>query len=239
MHFQGFVNFLTVLKVLVAQSCLIFCNPVACSLPGSSVHGIFQARALALVVIPYSRDLPDPGIEPRSPTLQADSLLSEPPESPPLCKLLKIMRKLGSLGKLQKPFWLLCYGVSAWLQISMACFSLLVLLHFCSPFLFLGGCNFSTICADFPDFSHFLQAAGALSFSAPADWPLCSRWLALMACTESTRGPHCSMVHLQLLTLFSMGGTVHFTVETLLCRRERNWLLGIELLKRPTFYTLM
>ena len=164
MHFQGFVNFLTVLKVLVAQSCLIFCNPVACSLPGSSVHGIFQARALAWVVIPYSRDLPDPGIEPRSPTLQADSLLSEPPESPPLCKLLKIMRKLGSLGKLQKPFWLLCYGVSAWLQISMACFSLLVLLHFCSPFLFLGGCNFSTICADFPDFSHFLQAAGALSF---------------------------------------------------------------------------
>ena len=155
MHFQGFVNFLTVLKVLVAQSCLIFCNPVACSLPGSSVHGIFQARALAWVVIPYSRDLPDPGIEPRSPTLQADSLLSEPPESPPLCKLLKIMRKLGSLGKLQKPFWLLCYGVSAWLQISMACFSLLVLLHFCSPFLFLGGCNFSTICADFPWFQSF------------------------------------------------------------------------------------
>ena len=148
------------------------------------------------------------------------------------------MRKLGSLGKLQKPFWLLCYGVSAWLQISMACFSLLVLLHFCSPFLFLGGCNFSYNMCWFPWFQSFSPGCRC-SFSAPADWRLCSRWLALMACTKSTRGPRCSMVHLQLLTLFSMGGTVHFTVETLLCRRERNWLLGIELLKRPTFCSLM
>ena len=33
-----------------------------CSLPGSSVHGIFQARILEWVAIPFSRDLPDPGI---------------------------------------------------------------------------------------------------------------------------------------------------------------------------------
>ena len=32
--------------VLCAQSCLILCDPVDCSLPGSSVHGIFQARTL-------------------------------------------------------------------------------------------------------------------------------------------------------------------------------------------------
>ena len=32
--------------VLVAQSCLILCDPVDCSLPGSSVHGILQARIL-------------------------------------------------------------------------------------------------------------------------------------------------------------------------------------------------
>ena len=31
-------------------------------------------------------DLPDPGIEPGSPALQADSLLSEPPEKPRICK---------------------------------------------------------------------------------------------------------------------------------------------------------
>ena len=32
--------------VLVAQSCLILCDPVDCSLPGSSAHGILQARIL-------------------------------------------------------------------------------------------------------------------------------------------------------------------------------------------------
>ena len=46
--------------------------------PGSSVHGIFQARKLEWVAISYSRDLPNPGIEPRSPALQADALPSEP-----------------------------------------------------------------------------------------------------------------------------------------------------------------
>ena len=53
-----------------------------CSPPGSSVHGIFQARVLEWVAISFSRDLPDPGIEPRSPALQADALLSEPPGKP-------------------------------------------------------------------------------------------------------------------------------------------------------------
>ena len=50
-----------------------------CSLPGSSVHGILQARILEWVAISFSRDLPDPGIEPGSPALQADALLSEAP----------------------------------------------------------------------------------------------------------------------------------------------------------------
>ena len=47
-----------------------------CSLPGSSVHGILQARILEWVAISFSRDLPDPGIEPGSPALQAEALLS-------------------------------------------------------------------------------------------------------------------------------------------------------------------
>ena len=38
--------------VLVAQSCLTLCDPMDCSPPGSSVHGILQARILA---IPFSR----------------------------------------------------------------------------------------------------------------------------------------------------------------------------------------
>ena len=45
-----------------------------CSLPGSSVHGVLQARILEWVAILFSRDLPNPGIESRSLALQADSL---------------------------------------------------------------------------------------------------------------------------------------------------------------------
>ena len=48
-----------------------------CSLPGSSLHGILQARILSRLPFPSPGDLPDPGIEPRSPALQADSLPSE------------------------------------------------------------------------------------------------------------------------------------------------------------------
>ena len=36
----------------VAQSCLTLSNPVDCSLPGSSAHGIFQARVLEWVPLP-------------------------------------------------------------------------------------------------------------------------------------------------------------------------------------------
>ena len=50
--------------------------------PGSSVHGILQARILEWIAIPFSRDLPNPGMEPGSPALQADSLPSEPPGKP-------------------------------------------------------------------------------------------------------------------------------------------------------------
>ena len=36
------------------QSCLILCNPMDCTLPGSSVHGIFQARVLEWGAIAFS-----------------------------------------------------------------------------------------------------------------------------------------------------------------------------------------
>ena len=57
-------------KVLGAQSCLTLCDPMDCSPPGSSVHGILQEW----IAIPSSGDLPDSGIEPWSSTLQAGSL---------------------------------------------------------------------------------------------------------------------------------------------------------------------
>ena len=50
---------------------------MVCSPPGSSVHGILQARKLEWVAIRFSKDVPDPEMEPRSSALQADSLLPE------------------------------------------------------------------------------------------------------------------------------------------------------------------
>ena len=40
-----------------AQLCLILCNPMDCSLPGSSVRGIFQATVLEWVAISFSKDI--------------------------------------------------------------------------------------------------------------------------------------------------------------------------------------
>ena len=66
-------------KGSVTQSCPTLCNPMDCSLPGSSIHGILQARILEWVAIPFSRGSSDPEIKPESPALQVDSLPSEPP----------------------------------------------------------------------------------------------------------------------------------------------------------------
>ena len=49
---------------------------------GSSVHGILQERILEWVAILSPGNLPNPGIEPRSSTLRADTLTSEPPGKP-------------------------------------------------------------------------------------------------------------------------------------------------------------
>ena len=62
----------------VTQSCLTLCDPMAIH----TVHGIFQARILEWVTFPPPGDLLNPGIKPRSPTLQADSLPAEPPGKP-------------------------------------------------------------------------------------------------------------------------------------------------------------
>ena len=48
--------------------------------PGSSVHGILQAKYWSGLLFPPPWDLPDSGIELSSATLQAGSLLSEPPD---------------------------------------------------------------------------------------------------------------------------------------------------------------
>ena len=72
-----------IVENVVAQSCRTFCDPVDCSLPVSSVNGILQGRILEWLPFPSPGDRPNPRIEPRSPLLQADSLLSEPTRKPP------------------------------------------------------------------------------------------------------------------------------------------------------------
>ena len=60
------IKILTILPILVcvesevAQSCPTLCDPMCCSLPGSSVCGIFQARVLEWVAISFSRGSSQP-----------------------------------------------------------------------------------------------------------------------------------------------------------------------------------
>ena len=80
------------MKVKVTQSCLTLCHPM-----DYTVHGILQARILEWVAFFSAGDLPNPGIEPRSPSLQADSLPAEPPGKPK-------NTGVGSLSLLQEIF---------------------------------------------------------------------------------------------------------------------------------------
>ena len=64
-------------KVKVIQLCPALCSPV-----DYIVHGILQARILEWVAFPISRGSSQPGIKPRSPALQTDSLPTEPQGKP-------------------------------------------------------------------------------------------------------------------------------------------------------------
>ena len=72
------------MRSLVTQSCPTFCDPMDPIRPhhGSSVHGIPRQEYWSGLPCPRPGDLPNPGIEPRSPALQMDSLPSEPPGKP-------------------------------------------------------------------------------------------------------------------------------------------------------------
>ena len=65
--------------MLAAQWCPTFCDPMDCSLTGSSVRGILQARILEWAAIHFSRRSSWSRVRPGSPALRADSLSSEPP----------------------------------------------------------------------------------------------------------------------------------------------------------------
>ena len=91
------------LSPVIAQSCPTLCDPMDCSLSGSSVHGIFQARVLEWIAIAFSR-----GIFPtqesnlhllqllhcrRCIALQADSLPAEPTGKLPFKRLAEKKEK--------------------------------------------------------------------------------------------------------------------------------------------------
>ena len=62
-------------KVLVAKSCPTLCDPMDCSPPGYCVHGFSRQEHWSGLPFPSPANLPDPGIKPMSPALQADSLV--------------------------------------------------------------------------------------------------------------------------------------------------------------------
>ena len=68
-------------KVLLAQSCPTLCDPMDCS-QGPLSMGFTRQEYWSVLPFPSPGDLPDTGIKPGSPALQAGSLASEPPGKP-------------------------------------------------------------------------------------------------------------------------------------------------------------
>ena len=65
--------------MLVAQSCPTLCNPMDCSLPGSSVHRIPQARTLEWVDVPFSRGSSQPRDQTQVFCISGRFFTTEPP----------------------------------------------------------------------------------------------------------------------------------------------------------------
>ena len=66
----------------VAQSCPTLCDPWTVAHQAPPSMGFYRQEYWSGVPLPSPGDLPDPGIKPRSPTLQADALTSAPPGKP-------------------------------------------------------------------------------------------------------------------------------------------------------------
>ena len=83
------------------------CDPIDCSPPGSAVHWNFQARRLEWAATSFSRGPSQPMHQPRSPTLQADSLPSEPRGKPKNSAVGTIFLLRGS-SQPKNQSWLSC-----------------------------------------------------------------------------------------------------------------------------------
>ena len=82
--------------------CPTLCDPMDCSPPGPSVHGILQARILEWVAISFFRESSQPRDRTWPPALQADSLPYKPPGKPqlylPARFFAKIIEMCGTTG---------------------------------------------------------------------------------------------------------------------------------------------
>ena len=90
---------------LHAQSCPTLCYPMDCSLPGSAVHGIFQATWNGLL-FPPPGDLLNPGIEPIFPMASAKAggfFTTEPPGRPTKMIIVYCIRDLNEQNRKNRP----------------------------------------------------------------------------------------------------------------------------------------
>ena len=88
-------------KVLVAQSCLTLCDPMDCSHRAPLSMEFSRQEYWSRQPFPSLGHLPDPGIKPRSPMMQAGSLLSEPARKPIfMVSYLIFLRKIDPLIKI-------------------------------------------------------------------------------------------------------------------------------------------
>ena len=81
-NYHNILNQLCEVKVKVTQSCPTLCDPMDCSLLGSSVHGILQTRILEWVAVPFSRGSSHSRDRTQVPLIAGRFLPSEPPEKP-------------------------------------------------------------------------------------------------------------------------------------------------------------
>ena len=113
----------------VVPSLLIFCNPLDCSLPDSSAHGIFQSRILEWVAISSSRgSFPAQGQNPVSPAMHLVSCITsrlftaEPPGKPKYSSrtCLNFFLKSYTLFTVITKYWL--YSLCCFVQYTLVAY---------------------------------------------------------------------------------------------------------------------